>query len=70
MTAKPRQARFKAFDEDFCRRALALSTSQPPVNPVKRKGPALARANDCRPSTSGVEPWLLNEAAYIRQFGY
>ncbi|MCA1398398.1 MULTISPECIES: hypothetical protein [unclassified Bradyrhizobium] len=68
---KARQDRMKSFDADFfqrvfgkepaaSRRPVAQKTSQPPV----RRSAANHHKND------GVPEWFINEAAYIRHFGY
>lgn len=68
---KSQQVRLKSFDADFFQRALALRASA--KRTPTRSGLDQARAHPSageRKSTGGVEEWLINEAAYIRQFGY
>jgi hypothetical protein len=68
---KPQHIRLKSFDADFFRRALAPQANAKHAPNRFGSDQAYARPRaDERKSADGVEDWLINEAAYLRQFGY
>jgi hypothetical protein len=69
--AKARQIRLKSFDADFFQRALAPHANAKRAPNRSGFDQACAQPHaDERKSIDGVEEWLINEAAYVRQFGY
>jgi hypothetical protein len=65
---KPQQIRLKSFNADFFKRALAAQAS-PPTQSQPVQAPSRSQSSELRPE-GGVEKWLINEAEYIRRFGY
>jgi len=68
---KPQQIRFKSFDADFFQRVFAgqaIGTRTPAPSGFYQS--CAQESADELQSNCDVEDWLINEAAFVRNFGY
>ncbi|WP_316186490.1 hypothetical protein [Bradyrhizobium sp. SZCCHNRI2014] len=68
---KPQQIRLKSFDADFFQRVLGAQAigSRTPAPSGLYQSCAQESADELQ-GNRDVEDWLINEAAFVRNFGY